>query len=92
MRTAYWEKTDEKGTISIPLPGISKDVVSVEIKGNTIHIEVSAEDNPFVLDLRREYSIPPVCDKEKITSELRDGILFIDMPFKPDYLRQIEVQ
>ena len=78
------------------LPGVKKDDVAIEIEGGELRFHAKA--TPFLAsdaDFRwtRAFRIPPGIDGDKVTADLRDGVLTLKLP-KPAELkpRKIEVR
>ena len=85
---AGYSKTDEGYEIKIPLPGISKDKIAVDLQNDILSIRAETENQNVV----RSWSIPRNTDLEKIEATFQDGLLVIKIPqIQPETIK-IEVK
>ncbi len=78
--------------IHAELPGIKKEAVSVDVKGNVLTLKGRRSVNPEVRDdqyfrkerkygpFHRAFSLPSEIDPDGITAKFKDGILEIEIP------------
>src|SRR5215469_12067086 len=81
------EETDDAYLVRAELPGMKRDDVDVELRGNELRItgEVTEETSGKTLRHRRgkfayRATLPSDADAEKIDAELADGILTVRLP------------
>jgi HSP20 family protein len=81
------EETDDAYLVRAELPGMKRDDVDVELRGNELRItgEVTEETSGQTLRHRRgkfayRATLPSDADAEKIDAELADGILTVRLP------------
>jgi HSP20 family molecular chaperone IbpA len=84
-------QTDESTVCIMDLPGYNKDNLKVELKDGTLHIEgkrsiiINGLKSPIKNhSISRTYTIGNKYDDEKVTAEVKDGILTITLPFKDE--------
>ena len=88
--------TDESTVCIMDLPGYNKDNLKVEIKDGTLLIEgkrsISVEGLKSSVknhSISRTYTIGNKYDDEKVTAEIKDGILTITLPFKDEKKKKV---
>ena len=81
------EETDDAYLVRAELPGMKRDDVDVELRGNELRItgEVTEETSGQTLRHRRgkfayRTTLPADADAEKIDAQLADGILTVRLP------------
>lgn len=100
-------ETPEAYHIDAELPGVKRDEISINLKGDTLVI--SGEKKSYFEEKKDQYTrversngsfsrsitLPSDVDKEKITSKLEDGVLKIDIgkmkETKPRFDKKIEI-
>lgn len=90
-----YEGRDETWLVA-DLPGVSKDALNIEIENNELRFRAKAKpflegEEPF--EWARAFRIPTGIDGDKVTADLREGVLVLKLP-KPAELkpRKIEVR
>lgn len=90
-----YEGADETWLVA-DLPGVKKDDVTIEIENGELRFH--AKGVPFLENEEpfrwaRAFRIPPGVDGDKVTADLREGVLLLKLP-KPAELkpRKIEVR
>jgi HSP20 family molecular chaperone IbpA len=96
-------ETDDEFILVSEMPGVSKDAVSINVAENVLTIRASFQDEldqeEEVLfreipgaDYARSFTLSSAVDREKITADLKDGLLTVRLAksesIKP---RQIEI-
>ncbi len=88
------KETDEKFTLEMAAPGLSKDKFKIEVKDNMLCISSEQKDekkdekeNYTRREFRyesfmRSFSLPENTDADKIKAEYKDGLLILDIPKK----------
>jgi len=80
---------NEKGvTLEIAIPGFKKEDVNISLEGNVLTVSCKTEETNRNFTTKefssssftRSFNISQVLDKNKITSSLKDGMLFIEIP------------
>lgn len=75
-----WTETDKSYTIETDLPGIKKEDLKINIKGNVVEISAQSKRQRRESNYFNKFTIPEAADFEKVTSKLEDGILTITFP------------
>ncbi|HDM35659.1 MAG TPA: Hsp20/alpha crystallin family protein [Candidatus Syntrophoarchaeum butanivorans] len=96
---------DDKLLLKADMPGISKDGIKVEIKGDRIEISAEAkkeeeEKEEGYIRRERRYTryyrsipLPEKVDPEKVEASFKDGVLSIEMPkVEAKEVKRIEVK
>jgi HSP20 family protein len=97
-----YENRDEVLVIA-DVPGVTSDALDIHLEGGELTVaarrEVSANDGSFIgieyrdCDFRRRFAVPGGIDANKISAELKNGVLWLHLPkseaLKP---RQIAVR
>jgi HSP20 family protein len=85
-------ETDEALVLTIDLPGVSKDEVSIEIHQNTLMLRGERKHEAGVTDDRyhrreraygpfqRSFVLPTMVDQDKVQASYHDGILELRLP------------
>ncbi|MBW1989654.1 MAG: Hsp20/alpha crystallin family protein [Deltaproteobacteria bacterium] len=99
--------TDKEYTVSVELPGVDKDDVSVEVENDTLRIwgqkqqkEEKKEQDYYRVEraygcFQRVLSLPEDADADNIQASFKNGVMKISIPRKQTVegkSRQIEVQ
>ena len=86
------KETDDRYRLSLDLPGVSKDDVSITVEDNRLTIrgerqgETRSEDENVVRMERsfgrfyRTLRLPESVNEEQITATFDDGVLSVDLP------------
>ena len=81
-----WESTDKECTLYVPLPGLTKDDVSVKIEGSSLVVtaETKQEDanRAYASNYKHSWNLHSHHDAENISSEMKDGMLIVTVPLK----------
>jgi len=82
------DETDSHYLVSIDLPGIKKDAISIELKDSVLSVSGERKTAKF----QRSFSLPSTVESERIEADYEDGVLRIAIPkaeeIKP---RQIKI-
>jgi HSP20 family protein len=102
---SWIDTADKKFHLSVPFPGIKPEALNVTIQGNILTFtgEQEKEDDKSTKNyIEREFSygrftrsitLPDGVDGEKLTAELKDGILEISAPIDNAVLpKKVEVK
>ncbi len=84
-------ETDEGLTVVLEMPGVGKDQVSVDVEDERLAIEGRIDFSNYAqLDpvyteynvghYRRSFTLPDKVDLDKITADLKDGVLTVHLP------------
>jgi len=81
-------ESKERNTLSVLIPGSSKDNVSVKVLDNVLSISVDNGNSSFA----QEFHMPKNADSDNISCRVCCGILSIEIPKKIDLPRSIEIK
>jgi HSP20 family molecular chaperone IbpA len=85
------ERDDKAWTVSLDMPGIAREELSVNIEGSIVRIETQAEaKRPF----KAAYELPQDIDAAASSAKLENGVLTLTLAklVPPSTARQIEVK
>ena len=94
-----WNETDDSYTLDIVMPGLTKKDIDLTFKDGTLTIkckkDVSDSDSQFY-GVKTEQSFrnfPRGVNADKVTAEMKEGILFIVLPKKePNKAKTIDIK
>lgn len=77
-----WKKDESEIICYIPLPGLKKDDIKVEVDGNVLIVKHTGSDNfdTWYSSKTRKFSLPRDIVKYEISSQYKDGVLKIVLP------------
>ena len=94
-----WNETDDSYTLDIVMPGMTKKDIDLTFKDGTLTIkckkEVSDSDSQFygVKTDQSFRNFPRGVNADKVTAEMKEGILFIVLPKKePNKAKTIDIK
>ena len=94
-----WNETDDSYTLDIVMPGMTKKDIDLTFKDGTLTIkckkEVSDSDSQFygVKTDQSFRNFPRGVDADKVTAEMKEGILFVVLPKKePNKGKTIDIK
>ena len=94
-----WNETDDSYTLDIVMPGLTKKDIDLTFKDGTLTIkckkEVSDSDSQFygVKTDQSFRNFPRGVNAEKVTAEMKEGILYIVLPKKePNKGKTIDIK
>ena len=94
-----WNETDDSYTLDIVMPGLTKKDIDLTFKDGTLTIkckkEVSDSDSQFygVKTDQSFRNFPRGVDADKVTAEMKEGILFVVLPKKePNKGKTIDIK
>ena len=94
-----WNETDDSYTLDILMPGMTKKDVDLTFKDGTLTIkckkDVSDSDSQFygVKTEQAFRNFPRGVNADKVTAEMKEGILFIVLPKKePNKAKTIDIK
>ena len=85
------EQDDKAWTVTLDLPGIAREDLSINIEGAIVRIETKAEAKR---QYKAAYELPQEIDVEATTAKLENGVLTLSLAKKQPVstARQIEVK
>jgi len=108
METAQWpyrwgltmEEKEKEVLVKVELPGFTPEEVKVELIGERLIVEAEhkepekkEEEKMEYAHVKRELTLPPYVELEKLEVTYRNGILEVHLPRKPETVgRRIEVK
>jgi HSP20 family protein len=94
-----WNETDDSYTLDIVMPGLTKKDIDLTFKDGTLTIkckkDVSDSDSQFygVKTEQAFRNFPRGVDADKVTAEMKEGILFVVLPKKePNKGKTIDIK
>jgi len=94
-----WNETDDSYTLDIVMPGLTKKDIDLTFKDGTLTIkckkDVSDSDSQFygVKTEQAFRNFPRGVDADKVTAEMKEGILYIVLPKKePNKGKTIDIK
>jgi len=108
LETAEWpyrwnltmEELEKEIVVRVELPGFTPEEVKVEVTGERLLVEAEhkepaekPEAERAVTHVKREITLPPEIEAEKVEAMFRNGVLEVHLPRKPEAVgRRIEVK
>ena len=85
------EQDEKAWTVTLDLPGVAKDELSITIEGSIVRIETTKEAKR---QFKAAYELPAEIDAEASTAKLEDGVLTLTLVKKVavSNARQIAIQ
>lgn len=84
---------DESFTLKMPLPGLTRKDIGIEVTGNILTITGKKTDLSWTSDFEKRFRLPDSVDPEEIDGKLENGILLISIRKKKESLpRKISVK
>ena len=94
-----WNETDDSYTLDIVMPGLTKKDIDLTFKDGTLTIkckkDVSDSDSQFygVKTEQAFRNFPRGVDAEKVSAEMKEGVLFVVLPKKePNKGKTIDIK
>lgn len=90
---AHIDTSDAAVTLTVELPGISDESVSLKQDGRKLTLNVDAEDgaSPFVDSFTETWAVAEDYELESVDAQLRDGLLTIRIPKTAPETRDIAI-
>lgn len=85
------EQTDEAWTVSLDVPGVSREQLSIDVDGTVVRVQTAAE---APRQYKAAYELPAEIDAEATSAKLENGVLTLTLGKKKPVVtsRQIEVK
>src|SRR4051794_1837589 len=89
--SANVDQDDKAWTVTLDLPGVTREDLSIAIEGSVVRIETKAEAKR---QYKAAYELPQEIDVEATTAKLENGVLTLALAKKQPVsnVRQIEVK
>ena len=88
----YDVTSDEKlHTLTLVVPGLTKEAVSVTISDGKLNVKVEAGDSLWVRSSDRKFTLPEDIDLENLDANVVDGILTVKSGKTVDVVKEITV-
>lgn len=76
----HLSSTDDSYNLDIPLIGVSKDDLSVEIKDNFLHVSAKTKvKSIYSKDYKKSFQLHKDTDVESVSAKLENGLLTISV-------------
>lgn len=77
----YMTSTDNEVTIEMPLPGVSKENLKVNVEDNLLTIEAKTDaKSKFAKSASKSWSLDDTIDVSHISAKLDNGLLTVTLP------------
>ena len=77
--------TDKGWELRIPLPGASKEDITVDVKDNNQLVVEANGEAVWEKNQIRKFKMPSGCDSDNIEGEMKNGILTLFIPKKKSF-------
>lgn len=89
---AYVVLKNEKGIIiKMNSVGLEKDSIKIELIGNYLNISGKSEELGFEKQIKEKFALDYSINTNLIESNLKNGILIINLPFKEKLKKEIKI-
>lgn len=78
------DKTDNGYRLVLYVPGLTKEDLKIIIKDRKLTIKHESENNDFIEKFSKSYFLSDDIIEKKITAEVKNGILTVDLPTKDE--------
>jgi len=82
---------DNDYSLIFQVPGLGKEDISVKIEDNKLIIE-GENDEDYAIKIRKVYSLPTGVKENKISAEVKNGILKIILPKEKSKAIEIKIE
>ena len=85
------EQTEEAWTVSLDVPGVTREQLSIDVDGAVVRVQTAAE---AARQYKAAYELPAEIDAEATSAKLENGVLTLTLGKKKPVVtsRQIEVK
>lgn len=90
LRRSFWKKDENKYTLSLEIPGISKDELQLDIEKNIIYLKAQSKKNSS-FNYEAKFLVPENSEVKNIDGVLENGVLEISVPIKSPERRNIKI-
>lgn len=80
------QESDDKITITMPLPGLNKDHLEIKIQNNSKLVVKNGKGTRFIPEFTYSFIIP---DSDDVFAKLEDGILTMEIMKRKKYEKKI---
>ena len=75
---------DNEYVVEIPLVGVSRDNVTVDVQDNVLSVVANAKNSYYARDFKQSWNLNKDSDVDNVTANLENGLLTVRVPrFKP---------
>lgn len=85
-----WVDSDDKLTITIPIPGLTKEDIEVNIN-NKVLIVKGNKDAAFTNKFQRKIELPTIVDVKTCVAKVENGLVIIEFLKNEDY-KEIKIK
>lgn len=82
-------ETDKEWTLSMPLPGVTKEEVTVSVKDPDILVIDIDSESIWVKNKSKKFTIPNSANSNEISGEVKEGVLTLLIPKKKSFQEKI---
>jgi HSP20 family protein len=85
-------KKNEKGDLSIAfdVPGVKEEDISIELQENQLTVKGQRKTETSSYSIFKSFTIPDGHDTENISASLKDGVLTLTVPVKPEPVKEVK--
>lgn len=80
------EEEDQSFLLKIPLPGLSKKDITIEVSSGVLSISGKKTDSSWFGDFTKKFKIPLSVDPNEVGAKMEEGILTINLAKKKESL------
>ena len=91
-RLGIEHKKNEKGDLSIAfdIPGVKEEDISIELQENQLVVKGERKTDASSYSVLKSFTIPDGHDTENISTSLKDGVLTLTVPGKPEPVKEVK--
>jgi len=78
------EELDDKTTLEMPVPGFTKEDITIETIDGVLIIDGANEDSRWTEDFTKKFRMPNSLDPSKVDATIENGILKVTFERRPE--------
>lgn len=89
-KTYFSEKTETGWTLQIPIPGLTKEDLSIKTTNEGLNVKL-VNGNRWVESFEKTFTLPSDVNLKEISAKVENGILTVLIPVKEENEKTIEI-